>query len=62
MGEIDENGNALNVGEGVSRVNAVKEGELPRKTGVLGLDGVPTDAPNRAALGGSERLASLVVA
>lgn len=61
VGEIDENGNALNVGEGVSKVNAVKDGEVPRKTGVLGLDGVPTAAPNRAELGGSDRLASLVV-
>ena len=29
FGEIDENGNALNVGEGVSNVNAVNDGEVP---------------------------------
>lgn len=60
VGDMEENGNALKVGDGVSRVKAVNEGDVPRKTGVLGLDGVPTAAPNRAALGGSDRLASLV--
>lgn len=60
VGDMDENGNALNVGDGVSRVKAVNEGDVPRKTGVFGFDGVLTAAPNRAALEGSERLASLV--
>ena len=60
VGDIEENGNALNVGDGVSRVNPVNEGDVPKKTGVLGFDGVPTAAPNRAELGGSDRLASLV--
>lgn len=60
VGDMEENGNALNVGDGVSRVNPVNEGDVPKKTGVLGFDGVPTAAPNRAELGGSDRLASLV--
>lgn len=61
VGDMEENGNALKVGDGVSRVKAVNEGDVPRNTGVLGLDGVPTAAPNRAELGGSVRLASLVL-
>lgn len=60
VGDIEENGKALNVGEGVSKVNAVNDGDVPKNTGVLGLDGVPTAAPNRAALEGSDRLANLV--
>lgn len=60
VGDIEENVNALNVGEGVSRVNPENDGDVPRNTGVLGLDGVPTVAPNKAALGGSDRLANLV--
>jgi len=60
VGDMEENGNALNVGDGVSRVKAVNDGDVPRNTGVLGFDGVPTAAPNRAELGGSDRLASLV--
>lgn len=59
VGDMEENGNALNVGDGVSRVKAVNDGDVPRKTGVFGFDGVPTAAPNSAALGGSDRLASL---
>ena len=61
VGEMEENGKALKVGDGVSKVKAVNEGDDPRNTGVLGLDGVPTAAPNRAAVGGSVRLASLVL-
>ena len=60
VGDIEENVNALKVGEGVSRLKPVNDGDVPRNTGVLGLDGVPTAAPNRAALEGSDRLANLV--
>lgn len=61
VGDMDENGNVLNVGDGVLRVKVVNEGDVFRKMGVFGFDGVFMVVLNRVVLEGSERFVSLVV-
>lgn len=60
VGEIEEKGKVLKVGEGVFKVNDVKDGDVLWKIGVFGLDGVFIVVLNKVVLGGRERLVSLV--
>ena len=58
VGEMEVKGNALMVGEGVSRVRLAKVGEATKKDGVLGREGVPR-VPNRPVFDCTLRFLSL---